>query len=127
MVDVAMTLDTVDLRFAVSRDEERVEITVIVHGIETTLESREHGYLLLTLARARREDVDKPPEERGWRTLPELNKMLRLETNAINVSIHRARQQFASAGMEGAAGIVRVKRGARRLGTDRFDIVTLEE
>lgn len=126
MVDVAMTLENVDLRLAVSRDEERVEITVLLHGIETKLEPREHGYLLLTLARARREDAELPLDDRGWRTISQLTKMLRMESNAINVAIHRARQQLASIGLEGAAGIVRVRRGQRRLGTDRFQIVPLE-
>ncbi len=127
MVDVAMTLDTVDLRLAVTRDEERVEITVLLRGIETKLEPREHGYLILTLARAMREDADKSPEDRGWRSIPELSKMLRMEANAINVAIHRARQQLAAIGLEGAAGLVQVRRGQRRLGTPRFEIVTLEE
>jgi hypothetical protein len=127
MIDVAMTLQTVDLDFAVSRDEERVELTVLLHGIRHPLEPREHGYLLLTLARARREDAALAPEERGWRTIDQLHRMLRLEPNAINVAIHRARQQLGALGMEGAAGIVEVRRGARRIGTDRFDLRTLDD
>ena len=127
MVDMSLTLDTVDFRFAVSRDEERVEISMIVRGIATELEPREHGYLLLTLARARQEDAALPVDERGWRTIPDLSRMLRLDSNALNVAIHRARQQLGTAGLEGAAGIVGVKRGTRRLGTDRFEITTLPD
>ena len=126
MADVTMTLESCDFRFAVSSDEEKVELTIFLRGVPTRLEPREHGYLLLTLARARAQDAGLPVQDRGWRTLPELSRMLRLDANAINVAIHRARQQLASAGLEGAAGIVEVKRGRRRIGTDRFEITALE-
>jgi hypothetical protein len=127
MADVSLSLATTRFRFAVTQDEERVAVTLIVRGLETQLEAREHSYLLLTLARARREDAHLPVDERGWRTISELQRMLRLQSNAINVAIHRARQQLAGAGLEGAAGIVAVRRGARRLGTDLFEITKLED
>lgn len=127
MLDVAMTLENVMLRFAVSRNEERVQVTVILHGKEKPLEQREHGYLLLTLARARAEDKARPLEERGWRKVPDILRMLRIDENAMNVAIHRARQQLAAIGLEGAANVVEVKRGQRRLGTEHFEIVALQE
>ena len=49
----AMTLENVDLHLTVSSDEERVDISVFLRGIETKLPPREHGYFLLTLARER--------------------------------------------------------------------------
>jgi pSer/pThr/pTyr-binding forkhead associated (FHA) protein len=127
VVQLAMNLDTVDLRFGVPLNEERVELSVLLHGVETKLEAREHGYFLLTLARARAEDAGRPPEERGWRTNEQLSRMLRLDANALRVSTHRARQQLASIGLDGAVGIVEVERGKKRLGTDRFEIVRIDE
>ena len=78
-------------------------------------------------ARAREEDRELPPQERGWRDVDRLLRMLKMDQNALNVSIHRARQQLSATGLEGAAGIVETKRGKRRLGTDRFEIVRLED
>lgn len=126
MVDVAFTLENANLRFAVSSDEETVEIGLYFRGEEKArLEAREHSYLLLTLARARWEDRGRDVKDRGWRRVDEVLRMLRVDQNALNVAIHRARQQFAALGLEGAAGIVETARGRRRLGTDRFEIVAL--
>lgn len=125
LVDMRPTLDTVSIRFGVSRNEEEVELTVIHRGVEIPLEPREHGYVLLTLARARLEDSHLAPDQRGWRDRERLQKMLRMDANALNVAIHRARQQMLAAGIDGGAGIVQVQRGQRRLGTDRFQLVTI--
>ena len=126
MVTVAQTLENVHLRLAVSPDEEKVVISVMLRGEVThKLEPREHSYLLLTLARARLDDAHKPAGEQGWRDVEALTRMLKLDPNALNVSIHRARQQLARTGLEGAAGVVQTRRGRRRLGTSRFEIVRL--
>lgn len=128
MVDVALTLDNVSLSMAVSSDEERVEIRVLLRGIEKArLEPREHSYLLLTLARARLEDAHEDPRNRGWRTVDDLLRMLKIDQNTLNVSTHRARQHLSSTGLEGAASIVETRRGQRRFGTDRVQIVRLGE
>lgn len=126
LMQVRLTLETLSIRFAVSRDEERVKITLLNRGMEIRLEPREHGYVLLTLARARLEDEALPAEQRGWRDRDRLERMLAIDSNALNVGIHRARQQLSQAGVSNAAGIVEVRRKQRRLGTDRFQIVTLE-
>jgi FHA domain-containing protein len=125
LIDMRPTLDTISIRFGVSRNEEEVELVLIHRGVEIPLEPREHGYVLLTLARARLEDASLPPDQRGWRDRERLQKMLRMDANALNVAIHRARQQILAAGIDGGAGIVQVQRGQRRLGTDRFQLVTL--
>jgi hypothetical protein len=39
-------MDTVFLRFSVSRDEEHVEMTAVYQGRDIPLEAREHGYLI---------------------------------------------------------------------------------
>jgi len=126
-VDAGPTLDTIRLRFAVSMDEEHVEITVIHRGRETPLEAREHGYILLTLARSRAADAELPLPEQGWLGRDRLLKMLGTDSNALNVGIYRARGQLGSAGVDGAAGVVEVRRGQRRFGLepDRFEITAL--
>lgn len=125
LMQVRMTLDSLALRFAVSRDEERVELTLVHRGMEIPLEPREHGYVLLTLARARESDEGLAAEQRGWLERTELERMLAMDANALNVAIHRARQQLSRAGVSNAAAIVQVRRKQRRLGTDRFQITQL--
>lgn len=119
------TIDTIAVRFAVSQDEERVQIDVVHRGRVTALEPAWHGYVLLTLARVRDQEKDRPVDERGWVKRDDLSKMLRMDANGLNVAIHKAREQMLSAGVLGGAGIVEVKRGARRFGLDRFEITRM--
>lgn len=125
LVDLRPTLDTISLRFGVTRNEEGVTLSIVHRGVEMLLEPREHGYVLLTLARARLEDQQLPLDQRGWRDRDRLLRMLKMDANALNVAIHRARQQLLAAGVDGGAGIVQVQRGQRRLGTDRFQLVAI--
>lgn len=126
-VETGPTLDGIKLRFAVSRDEEHVQLTVIHRGREIPLDAREHAYTLLTLARARLSEVDEPAGEQGWRDRDQLLKMLGVDANALNVAIYRARGQLTAAGVDGAAGIVEVRRGQRRIGVEpsRLEIVPM--
>jgi len=117
-IDHGPTLDTVSLTFAVSRDEEHVAVTVEHRGRSIPLESREHGYLMVTLARARLADAEEPLAEQGWLDRDRLLKMVMLDANALNVAIYRARRQLAAAGVDGAAAVVEVRRGQRRLGLE---------
>lgn len=118
------SLSSVELRFAVSRDEEQVELHLLHGRREIPLDSREHAYVLLTLARLRKADADRgiSPGERGWVERGQLQKMLGVDANALNVAVFRARQQLLAAGVDGAQNVVEVRRGQRRLGTDRFQI-----
>lgn len=126
-VDAGATLDTAHLTFAVSMDEEHVEISFEHRGAVTTLEQREHGYILLTLARARLQDAELPLAEQGWLDRERLLKMLGIDANAMNVGIYRARGQLQKAGLDGAAGVVEVRRGQRRLGVEpeRISVTSL--
>lgn len=120
-------LEAIHLRFAVSRDEEHVHLTVTCRGSEVLLDPREHGYTLLTLARARLADAGEPAAEQGWIERDELLKMLGVDANGLNVAIYRARGQLAAGGVDGAAGVVEVRRGQRRIGIspDRLEVVPL--
>ena len=124
---VVPTLETISLRFGVSRDEEHVEITMLHGGKATALPSRRHHYLLLTLARALLEDRAASAAERGWVDSQELCRMLATDPPALNVDVFRARRQLASLGVHGAAGIIarRPTAGQLRLGTDRIEVARL--
>ena len=117
-LDSGPHIDSIALAFDVSLDEEHVQLTIHHRGNEDSLEVREHGYTLLTLARARIEDKDLPPSEQGWIDRDRLLKMLGTDTNGLNVAIYRARGQLSKAGVDGAAGIVEVRRGQRRIGLE---------
>ena len=81
--------------------------------------------MLLTLARLRLKEADRPEPDRGWADRDVLLRMLRMDANAFNVAVHRARHQLLDAGVKGAAGIVQVRRRQRRFGTDKLDISRL--
>ena len=122
LLDAQLPFDAISLRFSVSRNEERVKLTVFAHGIEKELPEREHSYVLLTLARARQDDASLPVDQRGWLDRERLQRMLATDANSLNVAIYRARQQLSEAGVHGAARLVEVRPRQRRLGTDRFQI-----
>jgi hypothetical protein len=124
---VLASLENVKLRFAVSRDEEHVQLTVLARGAERPLEVREHWYTLLTLARRRLDDKELPASEQGWIERNDLLKMLGVDSNTLNVAIYRARRQLQAAGVDGAAALVEVRRGQRRIGigVERLEVVPL--
>ncbi len=127
--DAGPTLDTVTLRFQVSRDEEHVRMQLVHRGKVIPTEPREHGYVLLTLARQRLADAAEPSAEQGWLDRDQLLRMLQLDANGLNVAIYRARGQLAAAGLLDSAGIVEVRRGQRRIGIDpsRLHVGPLED
>lgn len=118
-LDVELDLPRSTLTFLVSQDEERVELVVERLRRRVRLEGREHGYLLLLLSRARREDIAQGQSDPGWRSVDELCRMLRTDPTVLNVLVYRARRQFEAAGVASAPAIVEVRRGARRLGVSR--------
>jgi hypothetical protein len=121
------TLETVSLHFAVNRDEEHIEVTVIHAGGTATLPARTHHYLLLTLARAALDDQEASPAERGWVDREVLCRMLATDSRKLNVDVFRVRRQFAELGIYGGAGIIarRPGTGQLRLGTERVQVSKL--
>lgn len=125
LFDAAPTVASAMFRFRVSRDEETVLIEIVHRGRTIRMDAQWHGYVLLTLARLRHDARDVALEERGWIARDRLLKMLRTDSNNLNVAIHKAREQLIAAGVEDAGAIVEVRRGQRRFGTDRFEIVAM--
>ncbi len=120
-LDLSVTAAT--FQFFVSRNEEHVRIVVSTGTNKVVLEAREHYYPLLMLARARAEQRERPTDERGWVSCEALVRRLKTEMNTLDVAIHRSRRRLETAGVLGSAGIVEVRRGERRFGTDRIQIV----
>lgn len=123
----APTLETIELRLAVSRDEEHVEVMVVHQGNTTLLPSRRYHYLLLILARERLSERDTSPAESGWFDREALCKKLGVDTNRLNVDVFRLRKQLADLGIQGISGLVarRPDTGQIRLGTDRVEVTLL--
>jgi len=111
------------LDFRVSRDEEFVEIRLDDGDHKILIPPRSHHYLLLTLARARLHG-DAPG---GWLERERLCRMLGIDTNKLNVEVHRARNQLLELGVHGAIKVVERDRKTKRvrLGTELIRIQSL--
>jgi hypothetical protein len=110
--------DELSLYFAVSTDEEHVELEARIGDRRYDLKSRAHHYLLLTLARARvsdSTDAELPATAHGWLYQDDLAKMLRLDDNAIYLAVFRARKQLKQAGVARAAGLIERRAGTRQI------------
>lgn len=104
----------VHFTFAVTPDEEDVEIRLMIGGNERVLRARSHYYTLLTMARARLSDEAKN-KRGGWRSVSELCQALRCDENKLNVDIFRCRQELGRVGVTGAANVIERKRATREL------------
>lgn len=92
------TLDDSSLDLRVSRDEEHVEVTLVVGGRRVDLGSRTHNYVLLTLARHRLDDAAQgiAPGGCGWVYVDDLLRQLDVPATQLNTDIFRIRRQFAA-------------------------------
>ncbi len=120
---------SVSLRFAVSRDEEHVELTVLWGDRSFTPRARAHAYTLLTLARHRLADEQEgtlPTAERGWIHQDELCRRLRVDANLLHTHLFRARRQLADAGVPGTDCLFerRLDAGQLRIGFATIEVVT---
>lgn len=123
-------LEQLGLRFAFTRDEEHVELTVRTPDACHDLKARAHHYPLLMLARQRLADqrAGLPASEQGWTYIEDLLKMLRIDDNHLNIIIHRARVQFSQLGVVDAVGLIERRPGKRqlRLGVGRIELAPLD-
>ncbi|MBX2798412.1 MAG: FHA domain-containing protein [Myxococcales bacterium] len=114
------------LHFSVSQDEEHVRIVADAAGERLDLESRAHHYLLLTLARMRRQDAETGhrDEECGWIYQDDLAKRLGYTRQQVHLLIHRARTQLGSHQtiVEPARLIERRTTRQIRIGTSRLQV-----
>jgi hypothetical protein len=110
-----LRLPHVHLAFRVSANEEHVEVTVDNGNALANLPARAHLYMLLVLARARLEDAAVAEAERGWIDRERLCTMLAVDRIALNIQVHRARRQFADAGIENVGALVERRPGSSEL------------
>lgn len=100
----------------VSRDEEHIELALSVGGRTWRLPHRAHGYLVLTLARARTNaDPSLPASEQGWLYHDELADGLGLPGAHFNMAVFRVRQQLKDAGVPGAEAVLERRRGSGQI------------
>jgi hypothetical protein len=119
----------VELEFAVSRDEEHVQLRAVDGRRTVELGARGHNYLLLTLARARLEDAraDLPDTACGWVYQDDLLNALRITATQLNIDVFRIRQHFARAGLNDSLSIIerRPRTKQLRIGTGALQIRVL--
>ncbi len=122
------SVDSITLRFRVSRDEEYVELVAVHHGRILDLKARSYHYTLLTLARARLRDRAQPADHQGWVLQGELLAMLNVEASQLHLDIYRLRRQLGEAGLADATRIVERRAGTRalRIGVARLEIFSIE-
>lgn len=132
LVPTLSRLQSARFAFFVSRDEERVRITIDVAGITYALPSRSYHYMLVTLARTRiREKLGGTSgSEAGWISTDDLATALATTNEKINVDVHRARRLVAKLGAfsDPEALIERCTEKAElRLGSSHLEVHTMAE
>ncbi|MGC4092583.1 MAG: hypothetical protein QM756_32825 [Polyangiaceae bacterium] len=119
----------VALRFTVSRDEEHVELRAVHGDLVVDLGARQHNYLLLTLARARRDDEKNGFADAacGWIHQEDLLSQLHISSTQLNIDVFRIRQHFARVGLPGVVNVIerRPRNKQLRLGFALFEIDVL--
>jgi len=114
----------VALSFRVSRDEERVALSVVHSGGAQVLAPRSFHYLALTLARHRQREMEQHVEDPGWLPIEDLLRMLPEYTTVghLNVAIHRFRQQVAETPIVNPVQVIERRRGELRIGVRQLRI-----
>jgi hypothetical protein len=117
------------LEFAVSQDEEFVELTAIYRGVRHGLGSRARNYLLLTLARRRLSDAAEglPETSCGWVNQEEIAHDPSMAPPRLNVEVFRVRDQLSGLGLvDAASAIERRQRPAQlRIGCSQLSVVKI--
>jgi hypothetical protein len=96
------------LLLSISLDEEQIAGELRLAEEQWSLPSRVYLHLLAFLARSVRADAAQgvPPGEVGWRYSDEVSKALTVDPNALNLLVHRARQDVAKFGIEDPAALI---------------------
>lgn len=125
---ITLSLQTLQLKLHVSRDEEDVRVQIVNGDHSIDLGRRACFCALHALARQRLEDrkqAELPEPEQGWMSVKDLMRETGETEQALNVSVNRVREEFKAAGVEEGDAIISTKerRGKRRIGTDRIEII----
>jgi len=114
---IALELRCAELTFAVSADEEYVELRARCGSQVVDFGGRSQFYMLLTLARTRLEDAARgvPESSAGWIYQDELVRALDCPEGQLNVDVFRVRKQLAAAGFVDAALAIERRAGTRQL------------
>ena len=117
------------LEFAVSRNEEFVQLHVVCDGKRYDLGARAHNYLLLTLARRRLADAAEglPDSSCGWIDQEDLAHDPSMAPPRLNIDVFRIRSQFAKIGVVDAGQIIeRRQRPAEiRIGSKQLTVTSI--
>ncbi|MFT5454468.1 MAG: hypothetical protein ACI9K2_000945 [Myxococcota bacterium] len=129
-VSAAPELPDLTLEFAVSRDEEYVELTLPTPVRALQVPARAHHYALLVLARARLADAesgDLEPSAHGWLDRSALCQMLGVEPARLKVDLYRCRRDLAVRHVRDAPALVESRRLTQqvRLGTGKVAVRAL--
>jgi hypothetical protein len=116
------------LEFRVSCNEEHTTLRIAGLGAGALdLGERTHHYCLLTLARHRMEDARRglAQDAQGWIETGALGRMLGIDPPHLNIQLHRARTQLASALPAGIVmpAVVERRRGELRLAALAFQVM----
>ncbi len=103
--DLASLVDSFEARgldFAVSADEEYIEVTARLGGKTHAIPPRVHHELLLALARQRLADRAEgiPDSEQGWLYTSDLRRMLHISANQFYVMSHRCKRELEKLGVD---------------------------
>lgn len=128
-MDMAHEMRALQLRFAVSRDEEHVEVKAEGWGQTYDLGSRSHHYLLLTLARERLQDISNgiPDGGSGWMYQDDLLDALNVPATHLNIEVFRIRKQFETLDVVDPANVIerRPRMKQLRLGVSKIVVETI--
>lgn len=115
------------LLFRVSSDEEFVELSLEYANRVLLLGTRQHNFLLLTLARARLADAERqlPEAECGWTYKEQLAQGLLVTSQQVDGEVFRIRRHFGHHGVPQAANIIERRPGTTqlRIGMARLQII----
>jgi len=125
--DVDADLAQASLLFRVSSDEEFVELSLQQANRLLVLGTRQHNFLLLTLARARLADAESnlPEADCGWVYKEQLGQGLLMTSQQVDGEVFRIRRHFGHHGVPQAATIIERRSGTTqlRIGVARLQIM----
>jgi len=115
------------LLFRVSSDEEFVELSLQYANRQLMLGTRQHNFLLLTLARTRLADAESklPEVDCGWVYKEQLASGLLMTSQQVDGEVFRIRRHFGHHGVPQAATIIERRPGTTqlRIGMARLKII----